>query len=66
MSASPREASHDALRPATPNYHARRVSFEDALASTIRSGAKAKTVATSERSLEVAQLHGNNVNLDTD
>lgn len=49
----------------TPNYHAKRVSFEDALAASVRSGDGHRT-ATVEASLEPTQLNGNNVNLDTE
>lgn len=49
----------------TPNYHAKRVSFEDALAASIRDG-DGRSAATTARSLEPTQLNGNNVNLDTE
>lgn len=49
----------------TPNYHAQRVSFEDALAKSVASG-DGHTSATTARSLEPTQLNGNNVNLDTE
>lgn len=49
----------------TPNYHAKRVSFEDALAKSIRNG-DGQVAATTARSLEPTQLNGNNVNLDTE
>lgn len=49
----------------TPNYHAKRVQFEDALAASVRSGDgyAASTISTSQ---EPTQLNGNNVNLDTE
>ncbi|MDQ0029426.1 flagellar basal body rod protein FlgB [Arthrobacter bambusae] len=49
----------------TPNYHAKRVQFEDALAASVASGDgfAAATVSTSQ---EPTQLNGNNVNLDTE
>ncbi|WP_284982077.1 flagellar basal body protein [Arthrobacter sp. efr-133-TYG-118] len=49
----------------TPNYHAKRVQFEDALAASVSAGdgQAAATVTTSE---EPTQLNGNNVNLDTE
>ncbi|MBB6404493.1 flagellar basal body rod protein FlgB [Arthrobacter sp. AZCC_0090] len=49
----------------TPNYHAKRVQFEDALAASVRSGDgyAAPTISTSQ---EPTQLNGNNVNLDTE
>lgn len=49
----------------TPNYHAQRVSFEDALAQSVQSG-DGHVQATSAASLEPTQLNGNNVNLDTE
>jgi flagellar basal-body rod protein FlgB len=49
----------------TPNYHAKRVSFEDALAKSVSAG-DGRVSATTARSLEPTQLNGNNVNLDTE
>lgn len=49
----------------TPGYHAKRVSFEDALASSVRAG-DGHAAATTARSLEPTRLDGNNVNLDTE
>lgn len=49
----------------TPNYHAKRVSFEDALADSVRAG-NGSVGATTGTSLEPTQLNGNNVNLDTE
>lgn len=49
----------------TPNYHAQRVSFEDALAQSVQSG-DGNVQATTAASLEPTQLNGNNVNLDTE
>lgn len=49
----------------TPNYHAQRVSFEDALAQSVQSG-DGHVQATTAASLEPTQLNGNNVNLDTE
>jgi flagellar basal-body rod protein FlgB len=49
----------------TPNYHAKRVSFEAALADSVRSG-NGSVGATTGTSLEPTQLNGNNVNLDTE
>lgn len=54
----------------TPNYHAKRVTFEDALAASVQSGPMqsgagqvSPTIATSQ---EPTELNGNNVNLDTE
>lgn len=49
----------------TPNYHAKRVAFESALAQSVASGNGHATATTAE-SLEPTQLNGNNVNLDTE
>lgn len=49
----------------TPNYHAKRVSFEAALAASVKSG-DGRAEATTGTSLEPTQLNGNNVNLDTE
>ncbi|WP_426763989.1 flagellar basal body rod protein FlgB [Pseudarthrobacter sp. 1G09] len=49
----------------TPNYKAKRVSFEDELADSVRRG-NGHTSASVEASLEPTQLNGNNVNLDTE
>jgi flagellar basal-body rod protein FlgB len=49
----------------TPNYHAQRVSFETALADSVKSG-DGSVGATTGTSLEPTQLNGNNVNLDTE
>lgn len=49
----------------TPNYHAKRVAFETALASSVAAG-DGHTAATTATSLEPTQLNGNNVNLDTE
>ncbi len=49
----------------TPNYHAKRVSFEDALAASVEAG-DGHVDATIARSLEPTNVNGNNVNLDTE
>lgn len=49
----------------TPNYHAKRVAFEDELARAVGQGSGAVT-ATVARSLEPTREDGNNVNLDTE
>jgi flagellar basal-body rod protein FlgB len=49
----------------TPNYAAKRVAFEDALAKSVANG-DGNVQATLRASLEPAQLNGNNVNLDTE
>ena len=49
----------------TPGYQAQRVTFEDALASSVRAGSGVAK-ATIDRSLEPTRLDGSNVNLDTE
>ncbi|HEY8912534.1 flagellar basal body rod protein FlgB [Lacisediminihabitans sp.] len=49
----------------TPNYHAKRVVFEDALVKSVEAG-NGHVTAVVKRSLEPTQLNGNNVNLDTE
>lgn len=49
----------------TPDYHAKRVVFEDALADSISRG-DGRAVAETQRSLEPTRLDGSNVNLDTE
>ncbi|WP_144782225.1 flagellar basal body protein [Microbacterium sp. BH-3-3-3] len=49
----------------TPDYHAKRVSFEDRLKSAVDQGS-GRVEAIVQRSLEPTRLNGNNVNLDTE
>ncbi|MEO8907843.1 MAG: flagellar basal body protein [Microbacteriaceae bacterium] len=49
----------------TPNYQAKRVSFEAALAASVKAG-NGNVEATTARSLEPTNVNGNNVNLDTE
>lgn len=49
----------------TPDYHAQRVTFEDALAQSVRAR-DGHVAATTQSSLDPTQLNGNNVNLDTE
>ncbi|WP_280680063.1 flagellar basal body rod protein FlgB [Cryobacterium sp. CG_9.6] len=49
----------------TPNYQAQRVSFEDALAQSVKSSDGVVT-ANTERSMDATNVNGNNVNLDTE
>jgi flagellar basal-body rod protein FlgB len=49
----------------TPNYHAKRVAFEGALAKSVQAG-DGHASATTARSLEPTNEIGNNVNLDTE
>lgn len=47
----------------TPNYHAQRITFEDALAQSVAQG-DGKVAPVTQESLEPTELNGNNVNLD--
>ena len=49
----------------TPNYHAKRVAFESALADSVAAG-DGRVSATVATSLEPTRTDGNNVNLDTE
>ncbi|MFB7250944.1 flagellar basal body rod protein FlgB [Microbacterium sp. NPDC056234] len=49
----------------TPDYHAKRVLFEQALAESVAAG-DGRATATTAESLEPTRLDGNNVNLDTE
>ncbi|WP_213814883.1 flagellar basal body rod protein FlgB [Glaciihabitans sp. dw_435] len=49
----------------TVNYHAKRVSFEDALAASVKAG-DGHAAPVTATSLEPTNLEGNNVNLDTE
>lgn len=49
----------------TPDYQAKRVQFEQALARAVDAGT-GRASATVGESLEPTRLHGNNVNLDTE
>ena len=49
----------------TPNYHAKRVLFEDALSKSVADG-NGRVAAETQHSLEPTGLNGNNVNLDTE
>lgn len=49
----------------TPNYHAKRVKFEEALAKSVADG-DGRVSATTEISKDPTTLNGNNVNLDTE
>ena len=48
----------------TPDYLARRVSFEDSLRSALEDGDARRTSVTTTQSLAATRLNGNNVNID--
>jgi len=49
----------------TPGFHAKRVTFENALARSVAMG-NGSAGTTTETSLEPTRLNGSNVNLDTE
>ena len=65
LSARQRAIANNIANVNTPNYHAQRVQFEDALAQSVGNG-DGRVTATTATSLEPTQLNGNNVNLDTE
>jgi flagellar basal-body rod protein FlgB len=65
LSARQRAIANNVANVNTPNYHAKRVAFEDALVRSVEAG-DGHVVATTSRSLEPTRLDGNNVNLDTE
>lgn len=65
LAARQRAIANNVANVNTPQYRAERVSFEDALAASVREGSGAVT-PTIRRSLEPTRLDGNNVNLDTE
>ena len=65
LAARQRAIANNIANVNTANYRAQRVSFEDALAASVKDGSG--VVAPSmKRSLDPTQLNGNNVNLDTE
>ena len=66
LAARQRTIANNIANVNTPNYHAKKVLFEDALAASVADGTgtyvKAQTVTTTDPT----GLNGNNVNLDTE
>ena len=65
LSARQRAIANNIANVNTPNYHAKRVAFENALLRSVEAG-DGHVVASTSRSLEPTRLDGNNVNLDTE
>ena len=65
LSARQRAIANNIANVNTPGYTAERVSFEDALATSVARG-DGHAASTTGRSLEPTRLDGNNVNLDTE
>ncbi|MGH8890399.1 MAG: flagellar basal body rod protein FlgB [Acidothermaceae bacterium] len=64
MSARQRATADNISNINTPNYLAKRVSFEASLQSAINAGNPAAANITTQTSLEPTETNGNNVNLD--
>jgi flagellar basal-body rod protein FlgB len=65
LSARQRATADNIANINTPNYHAKRVEFEDALAASVAAGS-GQVTATTRTSTDATNLGGNNVNLDTE
>ena len=65
LSARQRAVANNIANVNTPGYHAQRVSFEDALAESVKNGSGV-TAPTTKKSLDPTRIDGNNVNLDTE
>ncbi len=65
LSARQRAIADNIANVNTPNYAAKRVAFEDALAKSVENGS-GSVQAQIRSSLEPTNTNGNNVNLDTE
>ena len=65
LSARQRAIANNIANVNTAGYRAQRVSFEDALAASVKSGSGV-VEPTTQASLDPTRLDGNNVNLDTE
>jgi flagellar basal-body rod protein FlgB len=65
LAARQRAIANNIANVNTVGYRAQRVTFESALAASVRNGDGSVT-ATTQTSLEPTRLDGNNVNLDTE
>lgn len=65
LAARQRAIANNIANVNTPGYTAERVSFEEALASSVARG-DGHAASSTARSLEPTRLDGNNVNLDTE
>ena len=65
LSARQRAIANNIANVNTPGYQAQRVSFEDALAESVKRGSGVVAPTTRE-SLDPTRIDGNNVNLDTE
>ena len=65
LSARQRAIANNIANVNTPGYQAQRVSFEEALAASVKDGS-GSVAPTTKASLDPTRLDGNNVNLDTE
>jgi flagellar basal-body rod protein FlgB len=65
LSARQKAIANNIANVNTPNYHAQNVSFEAALAASVKAG-DGHVAPTTTPSLDPTRLDGNNVNLDTE
>ena len=65
LAARQRAIANNVANVNTPGYHAHRVSFDDALAESVKQGSGV-TAPTTKKSLDPTRIDGNNVNLDTE
>jgi len=65
LAARQRAIANNIANVNTQGYRAQRVSFEDALAASVKNGSGVVAPSTQE-SLDPTRLDGNNVNLDTE
>jgi flagellar basal-body rod protein FlgB len=65
LAARQRAIANNIANVNTPGYQAQRVTFEDALAASVKKGS-GDVDPTTRTSLDPTRLDGNNVNLDTE
>ena len=65
LSARQRAIANNIANVNTAGYRAQRVSFEDALAASVKNGSGV-VAPTTQASLDPTRIDGNNVNLDTE
>jgi flagellar basal-body rod protein FlgB len=66
LAARQRTIANNIANVNTPNYLAKKVLFEDALAASVADGNAEQVTATTVNSTDPTGLNGNNVNLDTE
>ncbi len=66
LAARQRTIANNIANVNTPNYHAKKVLFEDALAASVADGTGTYVKAQTVTSTDPTGLNNNNVNLDTE